>query len=223
MKALVDAAHERGLMVLLDVVYNHFGPEGNYLPLYAPDFFHPETCTPWGAAIAYEKKPVRDFFIENALYWLEEYRFDGLRLDAIDQIDRQSGDFLPELASAVQARFADRHVHLTTEDDRNVTGLHERDEAGRPKLYSAEWNDDFHHAAHSSRRARRSATTPTMPTGPPNTWRARSPAASSIRANRHPIATDSCAANRARICRPPPSSTSCRTTTRSATAPTASG
>ena len=86
LKALVDAAHERGLMVLLDVVYNHFGPDGNYLGAYAPDFFHAERHTPWGAAIAYERAPVRRFFIDNALYWLEEFRFDGLRLDAIDQI-----------------------------------------------------------------------------------------------------------------------------------------
>jgi maltooligosyltrehalose trehalohydrolase len=148
LKSLVDAAHERGLMMFLDVVYNHFGPEGNCLPLYAPDFFHPEDCTPWGAAIAYEKKPVRDFFVENALYWLEEYRFDGLRLDAIDHIAAQSGDLLGELASAVRARITDRQVHLMTEDDRNVTGLHERDEEGRPLFYSSEWNDDFHHAAH---------------------------------------------------------------------------
>ena len=70
LKSLVDAAHARGMMVLLDVVYNHFGPDGNYLGLYAPDFFHPERHTPWGAAIAYEKPPVRRFFIENALYWL---------------------------------------------------------------------------------------------------------------------------------------------------------
>jgi 1,4-alpha-glucan branching enzyme len=70
LKQLIDAAHERELMVLLDVVYNHFGPDGNYLHLYAPDFFHADRQTPWGAALAYERRPVRDFFIENALYWL---------------------------------------------------------------------------------------------------------------------------------------------------------
>jgi len=149
LKRLVDAAHERGLMMFLDVVYNHFGPEGNYLPLYAPDFFHPERRTPWGSAIAYEKAPVRDFFIENALFWLEEYRFDGLRLDAVDQIDDQSEEpILEEIAAAVRRRITDRHVHLTTEDDRNITRLHERDATGRANLYSGEWNDDFHHAAH---------------------------------------------------------------------------
>ncbi len=149
LKALVDAAHERGLMMFLDVVYNHFGPDGSYLHLFAPEFFHPERQTPWGGAIAYEKPAVRSFFIENALYWLEEYRFDGLRLDAIDQIDVHSEEpILDELGAAIRARITDREVHLTTEDERNVTRLHLRDEDGRPRLYSAEWNDDFHHVAH---------------------------------------------------------------------------
>ena len=82
LKAFIDAAHGLGLSVVLDVVYNHFGPEGNLLPTYAPGFFHPERETPWGVAIAYEKAPVRRFFLDNALYWLEVYRFDGLRFDA---------------------------------------------------------------------------------------------------------------------------------------------
>ncbi|MDQ2779539.1 MAG: alpha-amylase family glycosyl hydrolase, partial [Pseudomonadota bacterium] len=86
LKRLVDAAHERGLMVFLDVVYNHFGPDGNYLGAYAQEFFHPEIHTAWGAAIAYDETPVREFMIQNALFWLEEYRIDGLRLDAIDSI-----------------------------------------------------------------------------------------------------------------------------------------
>jgi maltooligosyltrehalose trehalohydrolase len=149
LKRLVDAAHERGLMVFLDVVYNHFGPEGNYLPLYAPGFFHPERHTPWGAAIAFDRPAVRRFFIENALYWLDEYRIDGLRLDAIDQIgDPSPKPILVEIAREVRDYGFGRHVHLTTEDDRNVTFLHERDEAGRPRLYDGEWNDDFHHVVH---------------------------------------------------------------------------
>jgi maltooligosyltrehalose trehalohydrolase len=149
LKKLVDAAHERGLMVLLDIVYNHFGPEGNYLHLYAPEFFDPERRTPWGAAIAYDRRPVREFFIDNALYWLEEYRFDGLRLDAIDQIrDSSQPHILEELAVRVRSTVTDRHVHLTTEDDRNVTSLHERSPRGEVKLYTAEWNDDYHHVAH---------------------------------------------------------------------------
>jgi len=148
LKRLIDAAHARGLMVFLDVVYNHFGPDGNYLHAYAPDFFNPQRHTPWGVAIAYDRAPVRAFFIENALYWLEEYRFDGLRLDAVDQIrDDSKPSLLEEIATTVQKRVKDRHVHLTTEDDRNVAFLLERTD-GVPKYYTGEWNDDFHHATH---------------------------------------------------------------------------
>ena len=148
LKRLVDAAHERGLMVLLDVVYNHFGPDGNYLGLYAPEFFHPERHTPWGAAIAYERRPVRDFFIDNALYWLEEFRFDGLRLDAIDQIaDQSRPDILEELAPAVRSRFPDA---TSTSPPRTIATSPICTSATRagPRLYNGEWNDDFHHAAH---------------------------------------------------------------------------
>ena len=150
LKALVDAAHERGLMVLLDVVYNHFGPEGNYLGAYAPDFFHPERHTPWGAAIAYEKAPVRDFMIGNALYWLTEFRFDGLRLDAVDNVRDEGSEeeLLVEMARRIREEIADRPIHLTTEDNRNVTHLHERGTDGSVPLYTGEWNDDFHNAAH---------------------------------------------------------------------------
>lgn len=147
LRALVDAAHGHDLMVLLDVVYNHFGPDGNYLSLYAPDFFDADRQTPWGAGIAWDQVPVRRFFIDNALYWLGEYHLDGLRLDAIDQIrDDSSPDILTELAETVRARF-DRDIHLTTEDNRNITRLHER-EGERVPLYTAEWNDDWHNAAH---------------------------------------------------------------------------
>ncbi|NER60343.1 malto-oligosyltrehalose trehalohydrolase, partial [Pseudomonas sp. MAFF212428] len=81
LKALIDQAHGLGLMVLLDVVYNHFGPDGNYLHRYASGFFREDRHTPWGAAIDFRRRQVRDFFIENALMWLHDYRFDGLRLD----------------------------------------------------------------------------------------------------------------------------------------------
>ena len=149
LKALVDAAHQRGLMVLLDVVYNHFGPDGNYLHLYAPEFFDESRATPWGGAIAYQKPAVRRYFIDNVLYWLEEYRFDGLRFDAINEIQDPSGEsILDEIGRTVRARITDRPIHLTTEDDRNITRLHERDASGAPVLYTAEWNDDFHHTAH---------------------------------------------------------------------------
>lgn len=150
MKAFIDAAHLRGMMVLLDVVYNHFGPDGNYLPALAPAFFHPERHTPWGAAIAYERQPVRQFFIENALYWLEEFHLDGLRFDAADHIRDPDAEpeVLVEIAQIIRAEFPDRHIHLTTEDNRNITRLHERDDDGCVALFTAEWNDDFHNAAH---------------------------------------------------------------------------
>ena len=148
LKALVDAAHERGLMVILDVVYNHFGPDGNYLHIYAPQFFDAARHTPWGAAIAYERSAVRDFFVDNALFWLEEYRLDGLRLDAINEIQDPSPEHILEtIARSVRTHFIDRFIHLTTEDDRNFVRLHERED-GAVTRYTAEWNDDFHHAVH---------------------------------------------------------------------------
>lgn len=148
LRALVDAAHARGLMVLLDVVWNHFGPEGNYLHTYAEAFFDETRQTPWGAGIDYTQPPVRRFFIENALHWLRDFRIDGLRLDAIDQIsDPSEPHLLVELAREVRAEITDRPVHLTTEDNRNVVHLHARED-GAVTLYTAEWNDDLHNAAH---------------------------------------------------------------------------
>ena len=153
LKRLIDAAHSHSLMVFLDVVYNHFGPEGNYLHAYAPQFFNPAHHTPWGAAINYDgeqSRTVRDFFIHNALYWLEEYRFDGLRLDAVDWIvDESSPDILVELASSVrEGPGAGRHIHLVLENDRNEAHYLGRDGERRPLHATAQWNDDIHHAAH---------------------------------------------------------------------------
>ena len=146
-KALVAAAHARGLCVFLDVVYNHFGPEGNYLHLTAPQFFTDRYRTPWGAAIAYDggAAPVREFFIENALYWLEEFGLDGLRLDAVHAIfDSSHKHILFELAEAVRARVAPgRHVHLVLENGKNEPRF-----LARGRWYDAQWNDDYHHAAH---------------------------------------------------------------------------
>ena len=150
LKALIDAAHGHGLMVVLDVVYNHFGPDGNYLPKLAPEFFHPERHTPWGSAIAYEKPEVRSFFIDNALYWLDEFQFDGLRLDAVDHVhdDLSRVEILVEIVQRIRAACPGRHIHTTTEDNRNITALHERGPNGEIALHSGEWNDDFHNAAH---------------------------------------------------------------------------
>ncbi|MEA2779200.1 MAG: maltooligosyltrehalose trehalohydrolase [Rhodospirillaceae bacterium] len=150
LKALVDAAHEQDLMILLDVVYNHFGPEGNYLGRYAPQAFVRGRGTPWGQAIDYSRRPMRDFFIHNAAYWIEEYRFDGLRLDAVHWIaDDAKPSLLAEIASAVNAVAGpDRHVHLTLENDDNAAHLLSRGPGATPQRYDAQWNDDFHHAAH---------------------------------------------------------------------------
>src|SRR4029453_3372447 len=105
LKALIDAAHARGLMVFLDAVYNHFGPEGNYLGRGAPQFFS-DAQTPWGGALDYRVPEVRRFAIENALHWLRAYRFDGLRLDAVHAIaTRGKPDILVELSRAV-GKFA---------------------------------------------------------------------------------------------------------------------
>jgi maltooligosyltrehalose trehalohydrolase len=153
LKALVQSAHGRGLMVLLDVVYNHFGPEGNYLKSYASQFFTDRHCTPWGDGINFdgpESRAVRDFFIDNALYWLTEYHFDGLRLDAVHAIiDDSAPHILTELADTVRSAFGpDRHIHLVLENERNQARRLERTEQCQPQTYTAQWNDDIHHALH---------------------------------------------------------------------------
>jgi malto-oligosyltrehalose trehalohydrolase len=147
--AFIDAAHGLGLSVVLDIVLNHFGPEGNYLPLLSPAFFDAQRMTPWGNGIAYEREPVRQYITDAPLYWLTEYRLDGLRFDAIDQIkDSSETHILEEIAAKIREAIPHRHVHLTTEDSRNVIFLHPRDEQGNTPLFTAEWNDDFHNAAH---------------------------------------------------------------------------
>ncbi len=152
LKALVDAAHARGLAVFVDVVYNHFGPEGNYLHRYAPGFFNPRHQTPWGAGLNYDgpgSEVVRAFMIHNALYWLEEYHLDGLRLDAVNTIaDDSPRHFLVELGRAVaDGPGRQRRVHLVLENGANEA-RYLRPEAGRRPLYQAQWNDDVHHALH---------------------------------------------------------------------------
>jgi len=155
LKALIDAAHARDLMVMLDVVYNHFGPEGNYLHLYAPDFFTERHVTPWGAGLNFDgerSRVVRDFFVHNALYWLEEFHIDGLRLDAAHAIaDDSTPDILTELAVAVrEGSGRERAIHLVLENDRNEARRLVRDGDGRPRYYTAQWNDDLHHALHTA-------------------------------------------------------------------------
>ena len=146
LKALVDAAHAHGLMVLLDVVYNHFGPCGNYLHAYCPQFFNRDRRTPWGAAINFDgpqSRTVRDFFLHNALYWIEEYALDGLRLDAVHAIhDGSVPHIVDEIAAAVRdGPGRERYVHVVLEDER----CDERFvRGGRVK----QWNDPLHHAWH---------------------------------------------------------------------------
>lgn len=154
LKNLVQTAHDKGLMIFLDVVYNHFGPEGNYLYVFAKDaFFTEQFHTPWGAAIRFagsDSRTVRDFFIANALYWLEEYHFDGLRFDAVHSIfDPSKPDILEEIAQKVQeGPGRKRHIHLILENDNNCAHYLDRQSDGRPRLFTAQWNDDFHHACH---------------------------------------------------------------------------
>ncbi|MBF0421729.1 MAG: malto-oligosyltrehalose trehalohydrolase [Magnetococcales bacterium] len=154
LKNLVLQAHLRGMMVFLDVVYNHFGPEGNYLHLYAPQFFHPQRHTPWGAAINFDGPDspwVRRFFIDNALYWIQEFHFDGLRLDAVQtMIDHSPIHFLNELHQAIMSGPGQhRPIHLVLENGDNASRFlepvrHSTIAAGR-----GQWNDDFHHSLHA--------------------------------------------------------------------------
>ncbi|KMQ80352.1 Malto-oligosyltrehalose trehalohydrolase [Candidatus Burkholderia pumila] len=140
LKKLIDAAHGLGLMVFLDVVYNHFGPDGNYLSTYAKTFFREGVNTPWGPAIDFERPQVRDFFFDNALYWLNEYRFDGLRLDAVQAIN--DDEWLRELAQRIRSSVeTGRHVHLVLENEHNTANLLETH-------FEAQWSDDSHNTLH---------------------------------------------------------------------------
>ena len=149
-KAFVEAAHRRGVSVLLDVVYNHLGPEGNFLPRYAPDILTDRHKTPWGDAINFDgpnSRPVREFFIQNAEYWIDAFHLDGLRLDAVDTIrDDSKPHILEELAERVRSRIS-RPVHLLLENGDNEPQWLVR--RGRnPVHYTAQWNDDLHHVLH---------------------------------------------------------------------------
>lgn len=140
LKHLIDTAHSHGLMVILDVVYNHFGPDGNYLGRYAKGFFRNDVKTPWGDAIDFRRREVRDFFIDNALMWLLEYRFDGLRMDAVHAIN--DATFLQEFAHKIREQIdAPRHVWLNLENEFNQASLLEQG-------YDAQWNDDGHNTLH---------------------------------------------------------------------------
>jgi malto-oligosyltrehalose trehalohydrolase len=140
LRSLVDTAHGLGLMVFLDVVYNHFGPDGAYIHAFAKDFFREDLTTPWGASIDFRRPEVKDYFIQNALYWVNEFRMDGLRFDAVHAISEE--DFLRDMAAAIRASAGSRHVHLVLEHENNRAALLV------PPLYDAQWADDLHHCMH---------------------------------------------------------------------------
>ena len=152
LKSLIAAAHKRGIAVMLDVVYNHFGPEGNYLGMYAPQFFTERHHTPWGAAINFDgehARPVRDFFINNTLYWLEEYHFDGLRFDAVHAIiDDSKKHIMTEIAETARAYAGgERNIYLVLENGANQARF--LGAPGRSSKFDAQWNDDVHHCLHT--------------------------------------------------------------------------
>jgi len=153
LKRLVNACHQRGLAVVLDVVYNHLGPEGNYLACYGP-YFTPRYRTPWGPALNFDgpdSDEVRRFFIDNALFWNSEYHIDALRLDALHAIvDSSPQPFVAELAATVRrARERwNRKFYLMAESDLNDVRLVRSPDLGGYGL-DAHWNDDFHHALHT--------------------------------------------------------------------------
>ncbi len=144
LKAFIDTAHGLDLMVFLDVVYNHFGPEGNFLSQYAPAFFREGKQNDWGDQIAFECPAVRRYFIDNAIYWLDEFRLDGLRFDAVNEIKDDDSEIhiLEEISTSVRTSITDRHVHLMIENPPNGTDLLAQE------LFLADWNDGFHHVIH---------------------------------------------------------------------------
>ena len=154
LKALVEAAHARGMAVMLDVVYNHFGPEGNYLPKYFPNLLTERHKTSWGSAVNYDGEQsgvVRELAIHNALYWIEEFHLDGLRLDAVHAIvDDSPKHLLTELSERVRALETPYSIHLVLENEKNEAARLTRDKKGDPEHFTAQWNDDMHHVLHTA-------------------------------------------------------------------------
>lgn len=150
LKRFVQEAHRLGLMVLLDVVYNHFGPDGNYLHAYASRFSTERHHTAWGAAINFDQpgsEVVREFFVHNALYWLLEYRFDGLRFDAVHaMLDDSRPDIMETLSRRIRETCPGRHIHLVLENDSN--DVDRLGPPGTPGRFEGQWSGDFHHTLH---------------------------------------------------------------------------
>ena len=150
LRRFVDTAHRLGIGVILDVVYNHLGPDACFLDAFAPGYFTDRHATDWGRALDFDgpdSAPVREYFVENAVYWIREYHLDGLRLDATDMIfDDSPRHLLHEIADRVRSAAAPRSVYLVAENQVQNTRLVETPANGGYGL-DAVWNDDFHHAA----------------------------------------------------------------------------
>jgi maltooligosyltrehalose trehalohydrolase len=162
LREFIDSAHERGISVILDVVYNHLGPDGNYLDVFAPDYFTNRYANEWGEALNFDgdnSGPVREFFTENARYWIDEFRFDGLRLDATQSmIDNSSRHVIAEITEAARtpAREQNRAIYICAENEPQEALL-AKPVGENGYGCDALWNDDFHHTAHAVLTGRREA------------------------------------------------------------------
>jgi maltooligosyltrehalose trehalohydrolase len=158
LRAFIDRAHAVGVGVILDVVYNHFGPDGNYIGEFSPDYFTDKYENDWGQPINFEgPRPVRDFFIENAGYWVEEFHFDGLRLDATQDIqDASPVHVIADIVERARAAGGGRQVYIVAENEPQETAIVR---ARRDGGYGADalWNDDYHHTAVAALTGRREA------------------------------------------------------------------
>jgi maltooligosyltrehalose trehalohydrolase len=144
-RALIDAAHAKGLAVILDVVYNHTGPEGSYLSRYTPNYFHHENKNTWGTGFNLDQSesgPVREFILQNVAYWFDEFRVDGLRVDATHAIVDKSE---PHILKEISGLAHERGGFVIAEDERNPVELL-RDSKGDGHHFDAVWSDDFHHS-----------------------------------------------------------------------------
>jgi len=149
-RAFVDSAHQAGLAVLLDVVYNHFGPDGSYLHRFSPWYYHPECTTDWGRAVNFDgphSAPVREFFTANATHWIDEYHLDGLRLDATQNMyDRSPEHIVTAIVRAARGAAKGRRIYVVAENEPQHTELLDPPASGGSDI-DALWNDDFHHSA----------------------------------------------------------------------------